>query len=286
MRVVLSVAANPTSIDSFGGAIPEPLASASLLDSHGMTDPWFPQVRPAPNATLRLFCLPHAGGAASSFRTWRDRLPDAISVWAVQPPGREARFAERVHESVDELVEALLPVLREHLEPLPFAFFGHSLGALVACAVTRRLEGEGGPLPRRLLVSGSRAPHVAGVRPPLHALSDEAFLAGMAELDGMPREVLASRELMELLLPLLRAEMRMSEQYLLPLGAPLGVPISAFGGTQDPEVPVESLLAWREVTRGEFRSRLFPGGHFYLRSEEASLLAAIREELSGASANP
>lgn len=179
---------------------------------------------------------------------------------------------------MEPLVEALAGALP--LADLPFAFFGHSLGALVAYELARALRRRGGPEPLALLLAGRRGPRRPPREEPIHALPDAEFMARLRELNGTPEEVLEHGELMQLLLPLLRADFALHETWELRPEEPLGMGISAFGGLADPEVTREDLEDWRGETRGRFRLRMLPGDHFFLHSERALLTEAVARDLS------
>ncbi len=252
------------------------------MSASAARDPWFPFVAangPAAAAPVRLFCFPFAGAGASVFREWPAELPSSVGVFAVQPPGHETRIRETPLVSVESLVDAFLPALLPRLDR-PFAFFGHSLGALVAYELARALRSRGAPLPGRLFVSGSRAPHRPKRAGLYHVLEGDAFVAGLRRLGGTPERVLAEPELMELFEPMLRADFTMSETYERAPDDPLDVPIAAFGGTDDPEVEPGGLEAWEEHTRAPFTLERFPGDHFFLQSARTELLRAVALELS------
>ena len=241
---------------------------------------WFP-LRDARRsaAALRLFVFPYAGGRASAFRTWGGGLPEAVEVLALQPPGREQRLAERPLESVPEAVEAFLPAVLP-LCDRPFAFFGHSLGGLLAYELTRALRARGAPLPVHFFASGSRAPHAPLPERPVHVLSGQAFLDRLQALGGTPQAVLDCRELMELFTPMLLADFRMSETYRAEHPEPLPMPLSILGGTEDAEVRPERLAAWAEVAGAGSELLWFPGGHFFLHAEERGVLDAVARALA------
>jgi medium-chain acyl-[acyl-carrier-protein] hydrolase len=240
---------------------------------------WLPYRRPRPAATLRLFCFPYAGGAASAFRGWAEALPEDVEVCAVQPPGRERRLVERAFVRMEPLVEALATAL-EPLLDRPFLLLGHSLGAKMAYELTRELMRRGAPLPRHLIASGSRAPHMPSDDPPVHRLPDDELVRELHRLGGTPAAVLASEELMSLLLPLLRADFELNETYRPGLEAPLPVPLSAYGGTEDPECPPETIAGWSAHTAAPFRQRMVPGGHFFLHERRDDLLDEVRRDLA------
>ena len=241
---------------------------------------WITRPRPAPRARLRLFCIAHAGGGASSFRGWADALPAEIEVCPVQLPGRENRVAERPFDRLEPLVEALADVFDSFLT-LPFALFGHSNGALIGFELARTLRARGRPGPVHLFASGRRAPDLPSDRQPTHQLDDEAFLADLQELGGLPAVVLEHPELLALLLPVMRADVAIHETYVYREQAPLECPITAYGGLTDPKVSREQLQGWENHTRGPFVMRMFPGGHFYLQDERAAFLRTFSGDLHG-----
>ena len=180
------------------------------------------------------------------FRTWPDGLPADVEVCPVQLPGRGARLMEPPFTQLSPLIEALAQALFPLLDK-PFAFFGHSLGALVSFELARYLRRQHGLHPVRLFVSAGRAPQIPHRDLPMHTLPEEEFLAKLRRLNGTPREVLAHAELMEIILPLLRADFAVYETYVYAIEPPLNCPISTFGGLQDQRVSRGDLEAWREV---------------------------------------
>lgn len=234
-----------------------------------MKSSWLLRYVERPHARGRLFCFPHAGVGGSAYRLWHRSLPEGLDVCAIQPPGREDRLREPPHSSIAGMVEDLLPALRPALD-LPFAFFGHSMGAVVAAEVARSLEQQGAALPSHLFVSGRRPPHVPGSETPIHRLPDAEFTDKLQErYGGIPAELLKEPEIMQLLLPGLRADFCALETHRPPRRGPLSCAISVFGGADDPLTPREHLEAWRNETRAAFRVRVFPGGHFYLSAGKA-----------------
>ena len=226
-------------------------------------------------ARVRLFCFPHAGGGGSSYRLWPRELPEQVEVCAIQPPGREDRLREPPIASVDLMVAAIVPAILSRVD-LPFAFFGQSMGAVVASEVAHELAARGEPLPAHLMVSARRPPHVPALEPPLHLLADDEFVAEIrSRYGGIPPEVLREPDLMALLLPTLRADVEALETHRAALRAPLSVPITAMGGAADRLTPAEHLQAWRSVTKAAFGMRIVPGGHFYLDAQRPQVLAFV-----------
>jgi medium-chain acyl-[acyl-carrier-protein] hydrolase len=225
-------------------------------------DIWVKRTGQNPQTCFRLFCFPYAGGGASIFRTWPERLPSDIEVCAIQLPGRENRLRETPFAKLSSLIDALADVLYPYMD-IPFAFFGHSLGSLISFELTRRLRRQKAPCPSQLFVSGCRAPQIPNPDPPIHQLPDVEFIEELRRFNGTPQAALDNLELMEVFLPLLRSDMRLNETYVYDHEAPLDCPISAFGGLEDEVVSREELAAWSDQTRSRFNIHMLPGDHFF-----------------------
>jgi medium-chain acyl-[acyl-carrier-protein] hydrolase len=243
-------------------------------------DSWIACRKPNPRARLRLFCFPYAGIGASIFRTWSDGLPADVEVCPVQFPGRGTRLMEtpftQLSPPVQALAQALVPLLDK-----PFAFFGHSLGALVGFELARQLRRQSGVQPLRLFVSADRAPQIPHRDRPIHALPEGEFLDELRRLNGIPGKVLEDLELMQIMLPVLRADFAAYETYVYSTEPPLNCPISTFGGLQDHQVSRGDLEAWRDQTSVSFSLRMFPGDHFFWRTTQPLLLQVLSQELRG-----
>jgi surfactin synthase thioesterase subunit len=239
--------------------------------------PWFPRM-PATAAPLsRLFCFHHAGAGASAYRTWLRPFGGRVEIVPVQLPGRETRFTEPAEHSIRALTARLVQPVLDRAGGVPFAFFGHSMGALLAYDLSVALARQAAA-PTHLVVSGYAAPHVRTAKD-VHLLADEDFLAHVVGLEGTSPDVLANPSLLELLLPVLRDDFTACETYEYRDGDPLDVPVTAFGGTADPGVTEEDLRAWADLTTGPSAVRMFPGGHFYLVDEQPRVLTALAAAL-------
>jgi medium-chain acyl-[acyl-carrier-protein] hydrolase len=243
------------------------------------SDSWIKCPHPKACAHLRLFCFPYAGGGASIFRAWSNDLPVDVEVCPIQLPGHENRVSTVPFTRLEPLVEALEQVLLPYLD-IPFVFFGHSMGALVSFELARQLRRQGRLAPFHLFVSGCRAPQIPAVNASIHQLPKDEFLEKLRHLNGTPMVILQNAELMQLLLPVIRADFSIVETYVYSDESPLNCSISAFGGVQDRVVSYAHLAAWCEQTGGSFTLQLFPGNHFFLQSARSLLLQALSQDLT------
>lgn len=238
---------------------------------------WFSNLRPRPDARRRLFCIPYAGGTAAVFQQWPDAFPPEIEVLAVNLPGRGRRIMEPAFATLAPLIQELTQALSPFLDK-PLAFFGHSMGALIAFETARLLRKSGSRLPEHLFVSGCFAPHLPDPHP-VHQLAEPEFVEEIQRLNGMPAEVLGNQELLNLVLPSLRADFTLTENYVAIEESPLPCPISVFGAWRDPLTSRESLEAWRCHTTAHFSVRMLPGDHFFLITHRQLLVNMICGEL-------
>ncbi|MBT2384273.1 thioesterase II family protein [Streptomyces sp. ISL-11] len=233
-------------------------------------------------APLKLYCFPHAGGSAAEYIRWGKEIP-GVEVYAVQLPGRASRFAEQPLTSMDHLVEALL---REVEFTGTYAFFGHSMGSLVAYELTCALREAGRPLPRRLFVSSGAAPDAPRKHAGLHLMPRDEMLAAVhGKHGGIPDEVFAHPELKEMVAVGLRADYTVLETYAWRPRAPLPVPLTVLAGDREPLARDDSLTGWgRHTTYQPVTVRTFPGGHFYLREQPGPVVQRMLAELLGVGA--
>lgn len=232
-------------------------------------------------ARTRLFCFPYAGAGASVYRRWATRLPKSVEVLAAQLPGREDRIGEPTVDDWETLVSSVIESLGPH-SGLRYALFGHSMGAVVAFEVARALRKAGRPGPAHLFVSGRRPGSGAGNEgAPLAGLPDADLVRALERTYGSiaSSPALAHPEVRELTLPVLRADVALLERYLHREEPPLGCPLTAYGGQADPSVSPEQLQGWQSETSAAFRSRAFPGGHFFVESSVDALLVDIAQTL-------
>ncbi|GAB3205177.1 thioesterase II family protein [Marinactinospora thermotolerans] len=224
---------------------------------------------------VRLVCFPHAGGVPGFYRGWQARLPADVEVAAVCYPGRQNRFGEPPIDRMEPLADRLCAVLAEFADR-PLALFGHSMGAVVAYEVTVRLAERYGIRPLALMVSAHAGPHMCGLPGERPRLDDTALAAQAGSLDPI---VPHSPELLELVLPSMRADHDLLRAYRPHDPRPVDTPIIGYLGGSDPQVSESDMRSWRRVAGAGFDLRVLPGGHFYLVEGEAGLVADITAAL-------
>lgn len=250
------------------------------------TDParlraWLPLRSEGPPGAPRLFCLPYSGGSAGVFRSWAQKLT-GLQVAAVQYPGRSSRIREPLARRMADLVE---PLLAEAIGPLadrPFALFGHSMGAVVAFELARRLIAIGRP-PGLVMLSAHGPPHPDDA---LHLLPDDELLARLRQMGGTPDAFFDSPELIEIALPIVRADLELLETHLVAPAPRLACPVVAFASDGDVLAPREHLERWRPLVAGNFTLITLAGEHFFVHDLEPAMLGHItrlcRAELGAA----
>ncbi len=251
--------------------------SGKMLNTTPKNTAWV-KSRPGLGTKMRLFCLPYAGGWSQIYRPWNDLLSNEIELCLIELPGRGPRLCEAPIKNFSLLVQEIATNIRPYLDQ-PFAFFGHSMGALLCFEITRLLRSEGHPGPKHLFLSGYRAPHIGSERPPIHDLPEAEFIKEVRLLEGTPESVLVNAELRELVFPALRADFQVIETYQYQPGLPLDCSITVFGGLQDRGVDVVTLESWRQYTTDKFKLQLFSGNHFFLHGAQAEILQAIHQQL-------
>ncbi|MEV4820402.1 alpha/beta fold hydrolase [Micromonospora sp. NPDC049274] len=227
----------------------------------------------------RLICLPYAGGGSSAYSGWQELLGPDVEVCPVELPGRQSRWRDPVYTRVRPLVEDLASALTGELH-VPYALFGHSMGSLVAFELARELRRRGAPQPRVLFAAGGLAPGLRRTSPNIHDQPDAIVVDRLRRLGGLDEEIAAEPELLEVLLPAIRADFSVCETYEYTPELPLSCPIVAFAGDRDEHVPPEQIAPWREHTSAGFALHVLPGGHFFPMTARAAVLHTVRATLA------
>ena len=241
-----------------------------------MTNSWIVKPKPNPSAQLKLVCLPFAGGGSNSFRNWVQFLPKQIELLAVEIPGRGQRLREPLRTRMHELVPDITSSLSKELDR-PYALFGHSMGTLLGIELSHHLRAEYQQEATHLFFSGRGAPQLPSKEKSIHHLPEDEFITQIRNYNGTPKEVLDHEDLMELMVPILRADFEVCETYSYNDHPKLSCPLSVYGGLQDSAAPRE---AWAELTEGPFNLRMFPGDHFFVLSNTQTLLSSILRDLN------
>ncbi|MGY2224235.1 thioesterase II family protein [Pseudomonas gingeri] len=223
---------------------------------------------------LRLFCLPYSGASAMVYSRWRRKLPEWLQVRPLELPGRGMRMNEPLQVDIARLARQLADEIAAELDR-PYVLFGHSLGGLLAFELAHVLRARGLPAPLALFASATAGPARRDVSEYALAKTDEQLLERLRDLKGTPADALANSDLMQMMLPILRADFLLCGSFQYGERASLSVPIHVFGGKQD-SVRVDELLDWQEETATGFSLDMFEGHHFYLIEQEAALLRHLR----------
>jgi medium-chain acyl-[acyl-carrier-protein] hydrolase len=246
-----------------------------------MENTWFWRPAPRINAGMRLFCFPYAGGnSITIYRRWPALLPAEIEVIAIQLPGRGNRIAEppsrRVSDIIAPLSRAMAPLLDK-----PVSFFGYSMGGLICFELAHALRRQYGVEPTHLALAARRAPQDPAERQITYNLPLSEFIAEIQKYNGLPSESLKDKEMMGLIIPILRADMELCQTSTHTPGRPFGCPITVFGGYGD-EITEDDLDLWKEHTHGRFAKHMFSGDHFFINTAEKDMVGILSSELLGA----
>jgi medium-chain acyl-[acyl-carrier-protein] hydrolase len=239
---------------------------------------WFANAQCNRRADSRLFCFPYAGASSVVYHNWAKSLPEFVDVIPVQLPGRGMRLHTAPLTRMDRLTEQLSPVLAEFLDR-PFYFFGHSMGALIAFELAHALRMRYGVEPEALFVSGREPPSVPERETHIHRLPKDEFVAHLRLLNGTHPDLLENEEILELILPVLRADFELVHTYSFKRGVKLACPIRAFGGSQDPEANEEIIRQWQDFTSGPFSMEIIEGDHFFIHQRKDQLLDSLSRAL-------
>ena len=239
---------------------------------------WFSFYGNKKQAKARIFAFPYSGAGSSIFHSWAKKMESSgIQLVGVQLPGRENRFGENLIDDLPSLLENILQEIR-NLTDKPYAFFGHSMGGLIAYELSRKIHAENLHLPKHLYVSAFRSPELENTNRPMAILNDDDFLSEIVNYGGMPNEVLENKEFLEIFLPILRADFLLTEYYSYKEGSILTIPISVFSGSEDNIVHPEQMNNWKSKTNKEFNHYKYCGKHFFINDHVDSII----EKLKGA----
>ena len=233
---------------------------------------WILQPSPKPDAKVRLFCFPYAGSSAVvTYKYFVDNLPDFVEVCPVELPGRGTRISENLIDNIEELLTNISNEMTDWLDK-PFMFFGHSMGALIGYELVFKIYENYNILPEKLYVSAHKAPFLDRGGPIMHKLKKNDFINELKKMNGIAKELLEHKELMDLMLPIIRNDYAVCENYNYKEKEKINVPITAFGGTFDKEIREEHLKQWSNVTNADFNYFLIEGDHFFIVKEKEKFM--------------
>ncbi|MFY9074805.1 thioesterase domain-containing protein [Malaciobacter mytili] len=229
------------------------------------------------NVNLRLFCLPYAGGSASIYRLWQQKMPENIQVCKIQLPGRENRINEQAIDSMEVLIQILVKQLLSYFDK-PFVLFGHSMGAMIVYELARYLTNYTSYTPLHIFVSACRTPNIAELKTTYHLPNDE-FINSLRQRGGTNEILLNNKEYMQMIEPTLRADLKLIEQWHHNDIDKLNCPITIFGGLNDTLVSPFILKQWRQYTNNVFKLKLFKGGHFFINDPSVNIASIVANTL-------
>ncbi|MCP5108638.1 MAG: thioesterase [bacterium] len=234
--------------------------------------------------TVTLFCFPYAGGSAAVFNKWRHYLEPRIQLHAVELAGRGRRIYDPLYRTMEEAVDDVYKQINDQLNKVPYAFFGHSLGGIIAYELAQKLRGRKHPQPVHVFFAGRGAPHVPGEDEKMfHQLPEDAFKKEISELGGTPGEFFQHPELIDVLLPMLKSDFKIAETYKYggkENTKPLDYDISVLIG-KDEEISAPQVHGWREHTTGICTIHYFPGEHFFINEETGRIVKRVNRTLVG-----
>jgi len=227
-----------------------------------------------------LFCLPYAGGSESIYYNWQKHLDPSIKVEALALKGRGKRYSEDFYETFDEAVDDLFLNIKDKIAHGEYAIFGHSLGSLLAYELYYKICSENLMKPKHLFFSGNTAPSVKGGEKELHCLPDDEFMQEIINLGGTPEELLESKELLQLVLPILRSDIKVNEGYVYQeRKTKIACDMTVFSGKDD-EIKLEELLAWKSHGDQGFKMHMMEGDHFFINNNVENITKMITFELN------
>lgn len=243
------------------------------------TGSWIAYRKAKPKAKRRIFCFPYAGSGASAFRAWDKFLPDKVELCPIQLPGRETRASESAYTRIEPLIDALSRELKPVLD-IPYVLFGYSMGALIAFDLARRFNAEAVPGPLHLFLAARRGPRLEDPYPRTENLDENEFVSLLRTIGGTPKAILENPEILQIVLPTLRADFALCENYKYREGTILDCPFTVFGGTTDVKATADTLAAWGPETRSSCSVKMFSGDHFFIHNHHTEILQNILKILS------
>ena len=242
---------------------------------------WFYVPKPNPKAKARLFCFHYAGGTAEMYHKWAEEIPEEIELCSIQLPGRSKRINETPYKDIETLIDELHNAIKPYLD-VPFAYFGHSMGAMILFDYTQYLFKRNLTLPFYLLIAARKAPNIQSFHPHLHNLTDDEMIGFVRGLDIRPDAFFDNQDLLKKSIPMIKSDFEIVEKWKFDTDTvPLSIPIWVFGGESDEYVSKNELESWKNFTKVDFKAQHFVGDHFFILddSHRKTILKIITESI-------
>lgn len=228
---------------------------------------------------IKLYCLPYAGGSSIYYLQWKQELNSDIELHTIELAGRGGRFNEALYNSLDEMVEDVFLQIKEDLDDADYAIYGHSMGSLICYELCHKIQDSGYKMPKHIFLSGKGAPHIKDKDEFMYNLNDEEFKSKLREIGGTPDEVLKSNELLELFLPIIRADFKVVETYnYVEKNKKLNVSATILNGKED-DLTLPQIFEWRNHFSCDCRFYTFTGGHFFINENKSNIISIINQTL-------
>ncbi|EMY6536364.1 thioesterase [Salmonella enterica] len=227
---------------------------------------------------IQLFCFPYAGASASIFKSWQSFLPSHIEVVGIQYPGHGSRISEKPYSSSNDIVNEMLNNIF-NFQKKPFALFGHSMGAMIAFDLAKRIVTSLKQKPIHLFISGLAPPQLRKINNFNKTRTNNELINLMEQLGGTHSEILSNKELMGLILPALRSDFQIADNWFVEDVFDLSIPLTILGGDADNEVPEESLTYWSAYTTKKTTIKIYSGDHFFINTNKYQILNDISTQL-------
>ncbi len=227
-----------------------------------------------------LFCFPFAGAGASYFNSWASQFRDSkIQLCGIQYPGRESRMKEPLVSDISILVSELSNSISKLSAGVPFGFYGHSMGASIAYEIANHLDENQQPQPEFLCLSGRNPPHHPRQSNNLCHLSDREFIREIEKLGNLPKQIVDAPELINFLLPIMRNDALLLENYKPAPGRTVKCPLYIYGGDDDPCAGSHTLAEWEPYTTMDFNLKIFQGNHFFINQHKSEICASLKNRM-------
>jgi len=228
--------------------------------------------------SITLFCIPYAGGTKYSYRKYEAIAPKFIKLVPLEYPGRGTRLREPLMTDIDELVDDLFRQVKDLIGDEGYSIYGHSMGGLVGCLLTRKLTIELRKPPVHLFITGTSGPSAPNRKESRHLLEKVEFLEEIKKFEGCPKEFFDDEEMVDFFEPIIRADFQASETYVHNAMEPLDVPITVITGSEE-DMEIRDIRLWQQETRRVVDFKCLPGSHFFIFQHSFTVMEIISKKL-------